>query len=473
MRYRKKPIDYLGQIIAIASVLLCAKYIESVTTGFEMVTYVALAMGFACLFSPILFYQIPIYQEEYKPNWLKSTLAIWSAQIGLLFLTAVVFGTFIWQTRLNPKFQSISAELVLVKLQQAPVFLWFSPWLLYTFLAVAFGYYCLIKKRPPWLPGIILPNPKTHHALFAENYLFAISNIANFLVVTTLYVLGVNLLCEGVCLWVGFPSLFESPFQAPIIALIVFFLVAKLKEMNIHWMLDKKWNLGWILLAVTLTFSLIFLWLHNLVSIVTAGNFEFPVGASELLGSFSEENLNSRLQALIWGWMLIWAPLIASWFTKQSQGFKVWQVLPMMLLLPCAIGLSVEVERLVGFLEKLSRLLAYPIIQVLLALGALALITTLLYRVHNLADLNRAYLPPTSRIREKALIKIVGQLSKMITISISGVYMLGWPVFQVMFMAAALFMVLNLIWLFGLFLKDGAGEYTEDAKKPPAAEQQV
>lgn len=375
----------------------------------------------------------------------KQIILLLAGQSALLLISFLLFYVLEIQTQTNARLHYVESAYFVQTIQKNLFSLGLFPWLLYSVLGIGLIYLSIRYNRAPVLSRAVSWKRKRKLELFIHNMSAIITDIVvmgPFLFVTSLALIW---FCEMVTVLLKLDSLFSTPFRTTFICGAIIVFLRKSNVQLIDWMNRHQSSVAKFLVAYMFAVSFFILWLHG-----SADWFSFgkeitdpnKVVKSALAGFFTEEALQTRIQFLIWGWWLTWAPWMASLIARTSIGFSVMQALLLSVVLPFCVFVLVLPKVTSNQWLVLYTWFKLPNVQVLVFMALMFFMVKAWGKMHNLGDVARGAMVPIGRLTKRPLKQWMHHINLGLIVYIPGWMMLGWLPMQFFVGINAIFMLL-------------------------------
>ncbi len=373
----------------------------------------------------------------------KQIVLLLIGQSAILLISFSLFYLLEIQTQANARLHFVESAYIVRALQKNPFSLGLLPWSLYSVLGVGLIYLSVRYGRSPFLSRAVLWRKKGKFELFFHNMSATITDIV--FISPFLFVVGFGLiwLCEVVNTFLKWDSLFLTPFRTTFICALIIFIFRKANVQLIDWMDRYQASVGKTLMIYMFVTAFFILWLHGSAEWLSLGKEPIEpdkVLKSSLAGFFKEEDLQTRINLLIWGWWFIWIPWMASLVARASIGFSILQAFLHSLLLPLLIFIfwlpKVTMEQWLSLYTWFKT----PIIQGSVLIVLLLFIVKAWGNMYTLGDVARGAMVPIGRLTKRPLKRWMHYIIVGLISYIPGWIMLGWLPMQFFVSLNAIFM---------------------------------
>lgn len=388
--------------------------------------------------------------NETSNSLLKIFIPIALVEAAIFFITFLFFYTFEIQTAHNARLYFLEPGSILGVLKSHIWSLGFIPCLLYAVIGVGFAYFAVHFQRTPSFSRLIIPNVERHAHLVLYNYFWVVTEAITVLPFIWVLSLTIVWLSEGAGGFLSLPSIFHYPFRTLFLCAIMLIALSKSNTRFLNWCTQKKIPLGGILVLYASMISLFIVSLQVVCEIFSVGVEKTEAGQvlkSFFAGSFTEEDLETRLSLLILGWWAVWIPWMSSFFARISISSKQkpWVVVLIAMVLPGFLLFLLSEFFQPQNWDSVYSFLLLPGTKIMVAVFLLLFMMLIWGRIHNTSDISRGAMFPMGQGRTAGLTTWVNALITSLSCYMLGHFMMGWLPAQVVCTVALLFMITMVI----------------------------
>ena len=271
-------------------------------------------------------------------NLLTWALRIILSQIIFIMMTLQVIWVFF---NSSPSFINQNEALIIlankvIDNQNHWPILFFIPSVLWGLSLTYFTYHC---HRPPYHHNHAKNLYQGKIAVFTKAYIEMLVQVPTQ--IAFMIIIGSCIMGWALCLhWlINWPLFSEVPLLIALGGLVLFPLLHSEKSLKWVRQLSRyQWGLG---IYVLITGLILFIWLITSTHLI---NFiprqlidKLPLQTGHWFKFVGETASNSRLLMFFWGWILIWTPLISSYYASISKGRRLFTFLIGTIIFPMII----------------------------------------------------------------------------------------------------------------------------------------
>lgn len=350
-------------------------------------------------------------------------------------------------TRVNPRCEALAMGQVFQIFKTQSLSLGVFPWFLYAVMGAGFAYFTHTLKRSASLAPAILPEHRQHPKLFFYHYINVISFSHTLFPVLFISTLCLLWLSEGICHAFQWPSLFETPFRTLFIVALLLVYFQKNNQRLLDWLKLKRIPLGGMITLYIIILSFFLIWIHGFATWFFEGYEHLDRSLamkSEIAGHLSENEQNTRISLLIWGYFGIWIPWMVSFTGRMCiiLGSRPWLGALFTFIYPGLVFYGISEYGQVTHWNAVWNILDQnPHLQIMLSFALMIFIMMIWGRTQTTADLERGAMVSIGHLHPRPLTKWMSLFILIFTCYFSALLLIGFIPSQVIGTLSAGFMM--------------------------------